>query len=488
MLDICRLVEGLPLGLELAAASLRAMPSREVAREIASNLDILVTRTRNVPERHKSLRSAFEHSWALLTSKERAVLKGLAVFRSGFTREAASEVAGATIPVLAALVDKSLLRLSPSGRFDRHPLLYGYSREKLAEEPKEQAEAGAKHAAHFLGLAERLRSELLKPQGEGETGALKTLAEEHENLRAALAWSLEHDRGLAVRLAVALRTFWEVRGLLAEACRWLEAALAEPAEDVPLRTRFAAFTACGRFLLLRGQKDRAEELFDAALELSRVTGHPRDMAEALNHLGLLALERGDYQRAESLCGQALALHRTHGNKRGVAVTLNNLGNIARCQRDHVKAAALFEESLALHRELGIRRSEAVALGNLGFVARHLGEVARAAELFGESIAIRHELGDEIGLAHSFLGLAGLLREMQDYERAATLLGVTDSLLETTSVELALADRGDYEQTVAITRAQLAEGSFERFWARGYGLPTDRAVARTLELSKVYRRS
>jgi tetratricopeptide (TPR) repeat protein len=154
----------------------------------------------------------------------------------------------------------------------------------------------------------------------------------------------------------------------------------------------------------------------------------------------------------------------------------------------VKAAALFEESLALHRELGIRRSEAVALGNLGFVARHLGEVARAAELFGESIAIRHELGDEIGLAHSFLGLAGLLREMQDYERAATLLGVTDSLLETTSVELALADRGDYEQTVAITRAQLAEGSFERFWARGYGLPTDRAVARTLELSKVYRRS
>ena len=483
VLRICRLVEGLPLGLELAAVWVRVMSPHDIASEIETGLDLLTTVIRNLPERHQSIRAAFEQSWKLLSPKEQAVLRKLSVFRGGFRREAASEVAGATVPVLASLLDKSLLRMDQTSRYDRHPLLYGYTREKLAKHPEEQAETGGRHAAYFLRLAEEFRPKLHRPGEESEIDALKTLAVEHENLRAALNWSLESGSSLALQLAGALRTFWEIGGHLAEACHWLEVALAAPAEDVPPRTRFAAHSAYGRFLLLRGQMDCATGQFDAALELSRVTGHLRDEAEALNHSGLLALERRDNRRAESLCAQALELHRSHGNKRGVAVTLNNLGNIARCRHDRVKAAAFFEESLALHRELGIRRSEAIALGNLGFVARHQGEITRAAKLLGESLTIRHELGDKIGLAHSFLGLAGLMCELGDCERAATLLGVTDRLLEATSVALALADRSDYDQTVASTRAQLCEEEFEGSWARGYALSIDCAVTDTLELQR-----
>ena len=476
VLKICRLVEGLPLGLELAAVWVRIMPVHEIASEIGRNLDFLTTSMRNIPERHQSLRSAFEHSWKLLSAKEQEVLRKLSVFKGGFRREAASDVAGATIPVLASLFDKSLLRLTSRGRYDRHPLLYQYTQEKLANYPDEQADAGAKHAAYFLRLAEELRPKLHRPKDDGETGALRILALEYDNLRAALTWSLQNDSALALRLAGALRTFWEIRGYLTEACQWLEAVLAKPAEGVPLRSRFAAHSAYGRFLLLCGHNNRAEEQFNMALELSRMTSHPRDTAEALNHLGLLALERSDYQRAQSLCEQSLKLHRSHDNKRGIAVTLNNLGNIARCQHDHVKATAFYEESLALHREHGIRRSEAIALANLGFVARQRNEIARAEKLFGESITIRHELGDEVGLAHSFVGLAGLMCEIQDYERATRFLGITDRLLEATSVELALVDRSDYERTVATTRAHLTEGDFEKAWAQGYALSIDCAVA------------
>jgi predicted ATPase len=482
VLRICRLVEGLPLGLELAAVWVRAMACHDIAQEIGTTLNLLATPTRNLPERHQNLRSAFEHSWKLLSAREQEVLRKLSVFRGGFRHKAASEVTGATLPILASLVDKSFLRIDSTGRYDRHPLLYQYTREKLSENPEEQKEARARHAAYFLALAETSHPELLRPGDSGETCTLQALAAEHDNLRAALRRGLESDRSLALRLAVALRTFWEVGGYLAEACDWLEAALARPGEHAPLRTRFAAHAAFGRFLLLRGRKDRAEEQFERALELSHASGHPRDMAEALNSLGLLTLERGDYARSQSFCEQALELHRSHGNTRGIAVTLNNLGNIARCQHQHAEAAAYYEESLALHRELGIRRSEAIALGNLGFVTWRRGELERAAKLLGHSIVIRRELDDEIGLAHSFIGVAGLMCAAQNYERAAMLLGTIDRLLKSTSVELARIDYEDYEHTATSTRARLAKAEFKRLWAEGRTLPLDRAIDASVELA------
>src|SRR5207247_2625355 len=120
---ICQRLEGMPLGLELAATWLRVMTCEQIAAQMESGLDFLTTPLRNIPERHRSLRVVFEQSWALLSGDEQAVLMKLSIFRGGFDREAAEQVAGASLSLLASLVDKSLLRLNSSGRYDLHELV-----------------------------------------------------------------------------------------------------------------------------------------------------------------------------------------------------------------------------------------------------------------------------------------------------------------------------------------------------------------------------
>src|SRR5262249_44791078 len=125
------LVEGMPLGIELAAAWLKTLTCAQIAEEIQRSLDFLASPIHNIPERHRSMRAVFEQSWRLLTPDEQAVFRKLAVFRGGFDRKAAETVAGTTFPILTALVDKSLLRVTPQARYDLHDLLHQYAHEQL---------------------------------------------------------------------------------------------------------------------------------------------------------------------------------------------------------------------------------------------------------------------------------------------------------------------------------------------------------------------
>ena len=150
MLRVCQIVEGAPLGLELAAAWVRALPIEDIVDELSQGLDRLPARSKDVPDRHQSLEAALEQSWHLLTDRERDVLRRLAVFEGGFRRDAANDVAGATLPILASLVDHSLLRLSPNGRYDRHPLVHQFSLAKLKEDAAEFASMKDAHGRYFL--------------------------------------------------------------------------------------------------------------------------------------------------------------------------------------------------------------------------------------------------------------------------------------------------------------------------------------------------
>ncbi|MCA9839178.1 MAG: AAA family ATPase, partial [Trueperaceae bacterium] len=210
VIGICRLVEGLPLGLELSASWVRLMTCHEIIAELEHGLELLATDAQNVPQRHRSLKAAFEQSWKLLSPKEQEVLRKLSVFVGGFRREAASEVAGATIPLLASLVDKSLLRVLQNGRYDRHPLLYQFTREKLKNQPSEETEAKTKYAYFYLELAEQAQPFL---QGKEQRFWLHVLSEELNNFRAVFAWLEIADDGMkALKLATLLSTFWLQRG------------------------------------------------------------------------------------------------------------------------------------------------------------------------------------------------------------------------------------------------------------------------------------
>ncbi|MDQ3458928.1 MAG: tetratricopeptide repeat protein [Deinococcota bacterium] len=475
VLAICGLVQGLPLGLELSAVWVRMMSCAEIAGELGEGLDFLAS-ARNLPERQQSIRAVFEHSWRLLSPVERQVLAGLSVFRGGFAKGAAAVVVGASVAVLAALVDKSLLRGSPSGRYDRHPLLYDYSQEKLTASGEESG-LRQRHAAYYLALAEEVGPQL---RSVGDVHALDRLELEHENLRSALRWALAAGEEVtALRLAGALGRFWEIRGYLSEGCRWLEAALALR-QGVPKDVQARALTAFGRLTLLQGNAAEAAPALAAGLELWREVGDKPNIAEGLVRLGSVALEGGDFGRAEALHQESLALALAAGDKGGVAFALNNLGEVARCRGDAARAADLYQQSLALHRETGNKRGAAIVLGNLGYVAQHQGELERAASFLRESLGLKHELGDTIGLSYCFAGLAGVSAGASDFVRAARLLGVTEALLERTRHRLDTADRADFARNRAAVRAEFDEPTFAGTWAEGCAMTLEQAVAYALK--------
>jgi predicted ATPase/class 3 adenylate cyclase len=179
---ICQRLEGMPLGIEMAAACVKLLSCQEIAAEIAQDLDFLKATWRGVPERHSTLRAVFETSWRLLPDEERQVFSRLAVFRGGFRREAAREIASASLPQLSALVDKSFVRRVASGRFEIHPILKQYATEKLAADPTLQTEARIRHAHYYSEWLSRLYKDL---QGEDQLAALTALRVDTQNLRAA---------------------------------------------------------------------------------------------------------------------------------------------------------------------------------------------------------------------------------------------------------------------------------------------------------------
>src|SRR5690606_19825521 len=159
VVEICRLVDGMPLAIELAAGWLKTLQPEGIAQEIHRSMDILATRSRNLPERHHSIRSVFAQSWKLLSTEDRDVFQKLSVFRSGFTREAAEVIAGATLHTLAGLVDKSLVHLSATGRYEIHELLRQYGAEQMDTAGQTSAVEDA-YIAYYLGMLQRLEPDI----------------------------------------------------------------------------------------------------------------------------------------------------------------------------------------------------------------------------------------------------------------------------------------------------------------------------------------
>lgn len=188
---ICQLVEGVPLGIELAASWLRVLPPSEIALEIEKGLDFLTSVLQNVPERHRSLRAVFDYSWNLLSPAEQTMFRQLAVFRGGFDRDAASQVVGASLPMLAGLVDKSLVRRSAAGRYEIHELVWRYVEEKLSGQAEEDERLHDAHCRYYAELLSRHQAEL---KGGDVTRALSALNAERENVRAAWDWAISHRR------------------------------------------------------------------------------------------------------------------------------------------------------------------------------------------------------------------------------------------------------------------------------------------------------
>lgn len=410
---ICQMVEGLPLAIELATSTLNAQSCATIADEIAAGLRTLATRFRDVPERHRSIIAAFDHSWRLLSVEEQRVFCRLSVFRGGFHPEAARQVAGASNDTLSALADKSLLRRDAAGRLDMHELVRQYAAEKLIESG-EADQAHEQHLAWFLHLAQEAEPHLT---GKEQADWLARLESEIGNLRAALQWTLDRAQAeTALQLSAALSRFWYLRSHLKEGSQWLEQTLALGSQSRSL-ARAQALAGAGRLAYAQANHASAIALAQQGLELYRELGDQRGMAATLNNLGVFTVDQGDLERAKSIYTESLELYRAIGDEWGIAAALNNLGIVLRLQGRYQQAKDCFEQSLAIRQKLGDKHSLALSFLNLGNIARHLGDHAQAHTLYDESLALFQQVGDKAGMASSINSMGILARLQGDLTQA-----------------------------------------------------------------------
>ncbi len=487
VLQVCRLVEGLPLGLELAASWVRVMPVAEIAVAIDHDIDILASDARDTPERHRSVSAAFERSWSLLGERERSVLRRLAIFRGGFRREAAGAVVGATIATLASLVDKSLLRSGARGRFERHTLLYQFTQQKLAEVPAESADAAARHASYFLGMLREARAVLRGAAGEdqaaGQRAALDAIEQESENVRAAFAVADPAADPAAYLEAVdALATFFEVRSRLREGVAFFRACLAAaPAE--PATVRAGLSVAQARLHRALGEYREANAVAGAALEGYRAAEDVAGACQALQVLGVTALHLGDHAGATRQLEEAVGSvgPEDTAGERGSA--LANLALALQLSGEPVAAMARLHEALAAFREQGDGLREARLLNNMGLLHFEQGDRERARQVWEEGLVLARRVDSRrdalsltanLGMVHAAMELYLTAREYDEHAlRVARAIG--DRVNEAAALaRLALID---VAQDQAERAEQTIHQAIDLAWRIG-------EVPRVLEFLKV----
>lgn len=442
---ICRLVDGMPLALELAAAWASSLSAGEIADRLGRDLGLLRSGP-GAPHRHQTLRTVFTQSYGLLTEGERVVFDRLGPF-AGFSAEAAQAVCGPAlgepadvVEILARLVDKSLLVVGRhAGRARYRRLAPGrvFGGELMDGLP-DAGPVRRRHAEWFASLAE---AGLAEPSPK----ALREMEIEHDNFSSALAWAAREDVTLALRLFVALRPFWETGGRITEGRRWADSllpiALRGEAVAEPALLAGAQETA-GALALAVGDHGHARSGLEDALAGYRALGDRAGAGRALAGLGVLARHGGESERAEVLlreasgllAGQpseaaclaelghvtalsgreaegerillrALGLARERGDTAAAADALNDLGKLATVRGALDVAQRHHEQALELQREGRRLRAEARTLGYLGEIAWRRREFDRGRSLHERALAVQRRLGDQRGMAASLTQLA-----------------------------------------------------------------------------------
>lgn len=449
---ICQLVEGVPLGIELAATWLRLLSCAEIVAEIGRSYDFLSDAPRAVAERHQSLQAVFAYSWKLLTPNEQQVLARLAVFRAGFSREAAQTVAQAKLPLLASLVDKSFLRVRQPGRYEMHAVLRQYALDKLL--PVAQIQVQDRHAAFYAAF---LQGWLRPLQGGDQLAALDGIRLELENVRAGWRWALERPLQVATLLnwqslvrdmSETMFHFFTMRSwfeegeqLLGQVVDWLGQ---WGEETAVMQWRIQA--RHGWLQFLRGQTAQGEQTLHYSLARLDEAGAAAETIFCHNYLGAAAFYRQDEAGALTHLQQALTLAQRLDDPFGEAIALDIMGRVQMHRQDFDVAEQLLQQSLARKRPLGDRFGMGFSLQNLGVVAQALGQPERARRLYEESLALREEMGDRRGMGLCLEKLGDLALAAGDeaaarrlYERCKAIFVEIGHVVSVTAVRAKLIE-------------------------------------------------
>jgi tetratricopeptide (TPR) repeat protein len=366
-----------------------------------------------VPQRQQSLRATFDHSWNLLSEDERSVLCRLAIFQGGFGREAAEQVAGATLPSLSALVSKSLVRRTKKGRYDLHEVVRQYALAHLADDPQHEA-AHDRHCDFYLALL-RGREKALKSAALRE--AMRELTDEIENVRAAWNWAIEREKfDLIGPNLTAFGRLFELGGWLSDGIEHLEPivqALRARSEDEALQKVLGQALAHQALLFFRwGQFDRALTLFDDSLTLLRPLNDPALLTHSLIYSGIIMHLNGEINQAQVRLNEGLACAEAVGDEWFAAYARLNQGYIASLLGRYDQGYEQMRASLASMRTIGDPHAITLGLNFITPTVIELGHYEEAEAYLQESLVLCTELGNRWGLgtAFRFLGLAALAQK------------------------------------------------------------------------------
>ncbi|GIV78007.1 MAG: transcriptional activator [Litorilinea sp.] len=419
---ICRLLGGMPLALELAAAWLKALPAAHIAEAIRQDLNMLSARQRNVPERQRSIATVLEQSWQLLTAKEQAALKHLAVFQGGFTPEAAELIAGVSLFTLANLVDKAWLRVDGMGRYDSHELLRRYVREQLANASDQTAPIQDAHARYYATL---VASQAVAIHGKDQRVAIHILGADIENIRAAWNWTLAQAAfDIVGQLVDVLAFFYDLKGWYQEWVAMLDAAEARLHGVLPESERHALLAVLhvhqGWVNIRLGHFPRAHQVLTEALAIYQQCGAippPGVGTEPRIGLNVLANIRGDYEAAFQLGEEARRLSEERQDTGNLLNAYAVLASTSFAQGDYSTAQEYAWQAYQLAIDIENRWFLAHILNELGQIHQALGQHDEAVQYHRRSLALWKEFDDPEGVAATLSHLATIALEQAQYQAA-----------------------------------------------------------------------
>jgi predicted ATPase/transcriptional regulator with XRE-family HTH domain len=488
--EICRRLDGLPLAIELAAARAALFTPQELLARLDDRFALLISRARDLPERHMTLRHAIDWSYDLLSPVERLLFRRLGVFVGGCTIEAAQAVCNGDGAVGNDVVD-GVATLAASSMLQRHEGYDGRSRFGMLETVREYAlgqlaasgEVEAmrrRHAAYYLALAEATEREW---DGPGEWDWLRRLVSVRDNLRTALRWALETgDAALALRLNSALFTFWTTCSALSEARGWIEAALALAQPDQPpelMAVQAKVLNVAGYVAAETSDHAQANAYFERGLALYRALDDSRGIAWSIRGRAFVHMLIDEHTPAAQLLHESLDQCRASGDTWGVAWSLYALAFLQLAQGDPAQARRSLEDALVHLRRQGMLFGVVRALLALGHTLFEQGDLAGAEALYHEGLALGREAPLLTIITAGLEELAMVAAAMGLPVRAARLWGATETLREATGEKRWQLYQRAYDRALATARTQLSEADWAAAWAAGRALTAAQALAEAL---------
>lgn len=413
--ELCTRLEGVPLSLALAASRLQVMSPGEILDGLDERLNLLTTRRRDLPERHRSLRASFEWSFDLLPVPSRSVFAEMSVFRGGCSLAAIQAVCTGedVLSSVEELIAHGLIEQASFGdarRFDMLESLRDFAAEHLDEDSA--TDMGRRHAMFFAALSD----EQFEGMSTREAAKwVKVGEEERANFHIAMEWGLREEPRLALRIACNQGPFWHLKGMFREGVDWLERCIvADPEDSIQLGR---AYNAIGMMLDRLGRRVEAREAFERSVALYEALGEPDRAVDPLNNLGILCLTMADYSAAEQNMTRSLAIFERTSDSRGIAMVLANLGNVACARGDFDTARKRLDRALDLNRAAGNRLWEANNLTSLAIAASYSGNPELGVELHLEGLSIKREVGYRMGIANSCIQLSESLRRIGRFPEA-----------------------------------------------------------------------